>query len=74
MRLSGRGSGLRKQMILFICQPAHRGIKRGGDLLGGVSALQETDQTGPVSIFKLLPSVITVLFRPIVHVTCNGVE
>jgi hypothetical protein len=27
----------------------------GGDLLGGVSALQETDLTGPLSIFKLLP-------------------
>jgi len=40
---------------LFLYRPAHRGIKPGGDLLGGVSALQETDLTGPLSIFKLLP-------------------
>jgi len=40
---------------LFLYRPAHRGIKPGGDLLGGVSALQETDLTGPTSIFKLLP-------------------
>ena len=40
---------------LFLYRPAHRGIKPGGDLLGGVSALQETDLTGPISIFKLLP-------------------
>jgi hypothetical protein len=40
---------------LFIYHPAHRGRKRGGDLLGGVSAFQETDLTGPISIFKLLP-------------------
>jgi len=37
---------------LFLYRPAHRGIKPGGDLLG---ALQETDLTGPLSIFKLLP-------------------
>jgi len=40
---------------LCLYRPAHRGIKPGGDLLGGVSALQETDLTGPLSIFKLLP-------------------
>jgi len=40
---------------LFLYRPAHHGIKPGGDLLGGVSALQETDLTGPISIFKLLP-------------------
>ena len=40
---------------LFLYRSAHRGIKPGGDLLGGVSALQETDLTGPISIFKLLP-------------------
>ena len=40
---------------LFLYRPAHCGIKPGGDLLGGVSALQKTDLTGPLSIFKLLP-------------------
>ena len=40
---------------LFLYRPAHCGIKPGGDLLGGVSALQETDLTGSLSIFKLLP-------------------
>ena len=48
---------------LFISQPTHRGRKPGGDLLGGVSALQETDLTGPVFIFKLLPSVISTKAR-----------
>ena len=42
---------------LFIYRPAHRGRKPGGDLLGGVSALQETDLTGPTSIYKVLPEV-----------------
>jgi len=44
---------------LFIYRPTHHGRKRGGDLLGGVSALQETDLTGPTSIYKVLPKVIT---------------
>ncbi len=40
---------------LFIYLSASRIGSTEGDLLGGVSALQETDLTGPVSIYKLLP-------------------
>ena len=40
---------------LFIHLSASRDRKHRGDLLGGVSALQETDLTGPISIYKLLP-------------------
>ena len=42
---------------LFIYRPTHRSRKPGGDLLGGVSTLQETDLTGPTSIYKVLPEV-----------------
>jgi len=53
--LSGRGSGQRKTMTyLYINPPITEGGADGG-LLGGVSALQETDLTGPVSIYNLLP-------------------
>jgi len=55
--LLGRGSGVEEADDLFIYRPAHRGRKPGGDLLGGVSALQETDLTGPTSIYKVLPKV-----------------
>jgi hypothetical protein len=51
------GSGVEEADDLFIYRPAHRGRKPGGDLLGGVSALQETDLTGPTSIYKVLPKV-----------------
>ena len=30
---------------------------KGGGLLGGVSTLQETGLTGPISIYKLVPKV-----------------
>ena len=32
---------------------------KGGGLLGGVSTLQETGLTGPISIYKLVPKVGT---------------
>jgi len=31
---------------------------KGGGLLGGVSTLQETGLTGPISIYKLVPKVV----------------
>ena len=40
---------------LFIHLSASQDRKHRGDLLGGVSALQETNLTGPISIYKLLP-------------------
>jgi len=39
---------------LYINPPIAEGGTDGG-LLGGVSTLQETNLTGPVSIYKLLP-------------------
>ena len=33
---------------------------KGGGLLGGVSTLQETSLTGPISIYKLVPKVSEV--------------
>ena len=37
---------------------------KGGGLLGGISTLQETGLTGPISIYKLVPKV---RFRQVVH-------
>jgi len=41
-------------VYLYINPPITAGGADGG-LLGGLSALQETDLTGSISIFKLLP-------------------
>ena len=40
---------------LFIHLSTSRDRKHRGDLLGGVSTLQETDLTGPIPIYKLVP-------------------
>jgi len=55
--LSGREPGWETD-DLFIYLSASQDKKHRGDLLGGVSALQETDLTGPISIYKVLPKVV----------------
>ena len=39
----------------------HQGSSEEGGLLGGVSTLQKTGLTGPISIYKVVPKVLHLI-------------